>query len=121
MHSKMTEATASTTSNKYKRAVIGGLLSATPAVITWAIGIFEINDAYLGFILFIGFSGPTSFIFGTNHFSSLLSVINVLIWFLIGAVIAGLIRKNVMAVACWVIVVAASSILMFVSVLPELN
>jgi hypothetical protein len=117
----MTATTASTKSNKWTRPVIGGVLSATPAIIMWMISIFQINAGYLTLILFIGFSGPITFILGTDHFFPLFSLINLLIWFFIGAVIAGLIRKNVMAVACWIMVVAASSILMFASILPGLD
>jgi len=101
----MIEETVSSKPAKWKRPVIGGLLSAIPAFILFLMLMSPGLAGSAAMILYIGFAGPITLFWSTVSDVSLLFFFNVIIWFVIGAVIAGLIKKNLIAVLCWLAVV----------------
>jgi hypothetical protein len=103
--SEMIEITSAHNPIKWKRSLIGGLMSAVPAIILGGIIIlsFELPENLVG-ILYIVFGGLIALIYSAipNIIAAVLT--NVVAWFLIGAVIADLISKKTIAVVYWAVV-----------------
>lgn len=101
----MIELTSANNLIKWKRPVIGGLLSAAPAIILGGIVLlpFDLPEILVGF-LYIVFGGLIALIYSAipNIIAAVFT--NVVVWFLIGAVIADLISKNIIAVVYWAVV-----------------
>ena len=101
----------SPTPNKFaqwRRPLLGGLLSAIIAGIFLFIA--EIFSGKVTEFLTLGFSLPTLFTSNTG-FAFFLSI---LFWFMAGATIAHLSRKNVMAIVYWLVLYMVSIALFWV-------
>jgi len=111
----MIELTFANTPIKWKRPGIGGLLSAAPALILGGIVIlpFDLPENLAG-ILYIVFGGLIALIYLAIPNIIAAVFINVVVWFLLGVVIADLISKNIIAVVTWAGVNASLILVAFV-------
>ena len=109
----VTISTVTTQSHQWKRPLIGGLLSASPLVFLFLLEILRIDlptkleDVFQTLVFgFLLPAFPGVILAYTNAFLGMFVV--VLIWFGIGALIARLIRNNIIAVFIWVAIVGIS-------------
>lgn len=100
---------------KWKRLVTGGLLSAVPTIILGGIVIlpFDLPEILVG-ILYVIFGGLIALIYSAipNIIAAVFT--SVVVWFLIGTVIADLVNKNIIAVIIWAGVNASLVLMAFV-------
>jgi len=104
----VTEFIIPTNLSNWRRAVIGGLLSALIVAGVLALQ-FSVIQGRLGFVGYIAISSATPLLFvflrldlpDTGNTTFLLATLTIILWFFIGFCISHFVRKNILAVVVW--------------------